>query len=112
MMRSNVGNSGNLNMAVAAHTATGSESSFTDVTATFPGNSTAVPKKLRVSGSVSGVVQLQISQNQYMYLECNPNAPFTEADIPAKAFGGPVTGVSIGFEADGAGTIRAVVIGQ
>jgi hypothetical protein len=99
------------NTAIAAHTATDAETTTTAVTASFPGNSTAIPRRLRVSGSVSGFVELQVSQNQYISLPANPNAPFTEIMIPPSAFSGPVTGVSLLFQADDAGTIRAFVDG-
>lgn len=99
------------NTAHASHTATGAETSTTAVTASFPGNSTAIPRRIRVSGSVSGFVELQVSQNQYIALPANPNAPFTEIMIPPSAFSGPVTGVSLLFQADAAGTIRAFVDG-
>lgn len=99
------------NTAVASHTATAAETTTTSVTATFPGNSTAIPRRLRVSGSVSGFVQLQVSQNKYIALPSNPNAPQTEILIPSGAFSGPVTGVAILFQCDAAGTIRAFVDG-
>lgn len=100
------------NTAVASHTATAAETSTTSVTATFPGNSTAIPRRLRASGSVSGFIQLQVSQNSYISLPVNPNAPFTEIMIPASAFNGPVTGAAILFQADGAGTLRAFLDGN
>ena len=99
------------NTANASHTATGAETTTTSVTATWPGNSTAIPRRLRVSGNVSGFVELQVSQNQYIQLPCNPNAAFTEMMVPPSAFSGPVTGVALLFQCDDAGTIRAFVDG-
>jgi hypothetical protein len=111
LMAARPSNNNYKNTAIAALTATGAQTTPTAVTASFPGNSTAIPRRLRVSGSVSGFVELQVSQNQYISLPANPNAPFTEIMIPPSAFSGPVTGVSLLFQADAAGTIRAFVDG-
>lgn len=99
------------NTAHASHTATAAETSTTAVTATFPGNSTATPKRIRVSGNVSGFVELQVTQNKYISVPCNPNAPYTEMMIDSTAFTTPVSAVSLLFQCDAAGVIRAFVDG-
>ena len=111
MMRS-PGNSNYTNTLVASHTASGAETALTTVTGTFPGNSTAKPVKVRVSGSVSGYVQVQLTANKYLNIACNPNAAFVEEIIPPGTFSSPVTGLPIGFQCDAAGTIRVIVFGQ
>lgn len=96
--------------AQGSHTATGAESSLTSVTINFPNGSTVKPKAIRVSGSVSGFVQFTASAGQVITIACNPNAPYTEESIPPTAFPDPVNSLAVGFQADGAGTIRAIVL--
>lgn len=98
------------NTAEASHTATAAETSLTTVTATFPGNSVAHPTKVRVSGSVSGYIQIQVGTNKYLNVACNPNAPYVEEAITG--VDGDVTGLPVGFQADAAGTIRVIIYGQ
>ena len=114
MMKGMPGGSGGsyTNTAVASHTATGAETTLTTVTATWPGNSTAKPTKVRVSGSVSGYVQIQLTTNKYLNIACNPNAAYVEETIPAGVFSGPVTGVPVGFQCDDAGTMRVIIFGN
>ena len=98
------------NTAPASYTATASVSDES-VTATFPGNSTAIPRRIRVSGSVSGYVQLQVSQNQYIAVPVNPNAAYTQEMIPPKAFSGPVTAVALSVTLNAAGSVNILVDG-
>lgn len=100
------------NSAVGSHTSTAAETTLTSVVVSFPGNSSAVPRKIRVSGSVSGYVQVQVSANKYINIACNPNSPYTEEAFDSSAFSGPVTALTIGFQCDAVGTIRAIVYGN
>lgn len=112
MMSAKPSGSAYSNTAQAQHTATAAETSLTTVTASFPGNSVAKPFKVRVSGSVSGYVQVQLTLNKFLNIACNPNAPYVEETIPAGIISGPVTGIPVGFQADDAGTIRVIIYGN
>lgn len=111
MMKSGIsgGNAGNKQNAVASHTATGAETSFTDVSATLAGGATGRPVKLKASGSVGGLVQLNIGAQATYTLAVAPNQLPVEYVIPASAFPNLVNSVSIGFEAFGAGTLVGIV---
>lgn len=61
----------------------------------FPGNSTAVPVRIRASGTVAGYVSLTVSGNKTITVLVNPNAPFTEILIPPGSYSGPVTGITV-----------------
>jgi hypothetical protein len=98
------------NTAPASYTSTASVSDES-VTATFPGNSTAIPRRIRVSGNVSGYVQLQVSQNRYIAVPVNPNAAYTEEMIPTTAFSGPVTAVALSVTLNAAGSVNILVDG-
>ena len=79
------------------------------VSATLPGNGTGRPIKLRASGSVSGQASILVGNTSTIIAPVNPNAPFTEVEIPASAFAGPVGTVSVTLTADGSGVIRSLV---
>lgn len=79
------------------------------VSPALPGSGTGRPIKLRASGSVSGQASITIGNTAAIIAPVNPNAGFTEVDIPASAFPSPVGSVTVSVTADGAGTIRAFV---
>ena len=101
-----VGVSGGMS-ATAANTFTAAGTA--SVTATLPGGAVGTPRKIRASGSVSGAVTLQYANAQELTVSVNPNAPYTELDIPPQAFPSKTGEVTVTLTADGAGTIRAIV---
>lgn len=110
MMKTNIsGGSGNKQNAVASHTATAAETVFTLVSATLSGGASGRPIKLKASGSVGGLVQLNIGAQATYTLAVAPNQNPVEYVIPASAFPNLVNSVSIGFEAFGAGTLVGIV---
>ena len=78
-------------------------------TATLPGGATGRPVLLRASGSVSGEVDLTIGNGAIIAVPVNPNAPYTDAIIPASAFVSAVGEVTLSLVGDGAGVIRCLV---
>ena len=86
-----------------------SASGSTTVSATLPSGSVGIPFRLRVSGSVSGQVSLTYGNNAQIIAPVNPNAPYTEIEIPLSAFPTPLNSVSLTLTADGAGVIRAII---
>lgn len=110
MMRSNVAvkKTGRQN-AVASHTATGAETSFTTVAATLSGGAIGRPLKLTASGSVGGLVQIQFGSQASYTLSVAPNQNPVEYIIPASAFPNQVNSVNVLFEAFGAGTLVGIV---
>ncbi len=78
-------------------------------TATLPGSAVGRPRVLRASGSVSGQVSITISNTQTIIAPVNSNAPYTEVELPAYAFPTDTGAVPVTLDADGAGTIRALV---
>lgn len=90
-----------------AYTATAAGS--TTVTPTLPGGQVGRPVVLRGSGSVSGVITLTYGNNAEIAVPVNPNAPYSDAEIPASAFPAPTGQVSVTIAADGAGVIRAFI---
>ena len=104
------GNSGNAQTAVATHTSTAAETTFSTVAATLPGGATGKPRKLKVSGSVSGIVQLPFGNQASYALPVAPNQLPVEYIIPASAFPNAVNALNIQFECTGGvGTLIAVV---
>ena len=93
--------------ASAAYTATAAGSS--NLTPQLPGGQVGRPTVLRGSGSVSGQIVLTYGNNAQIVVPVNPNAPFSDAEIPASAFPAPTGQVSVTVTADGAGVIRALV---
>ena len=78
-------------------------------TVTLPGGQVGKPLVLRGSGSVSGEITLTYGNNAQIKVPVNPNAPYSETQIPASAFPNPTGSVTVTITADGAGTIRAYV---
>lgn len=93
----------------AAAANTFSAAGSTTVSTTLPSGSVGIPFRLRVSGSVSGAVALTYGNNAQIIAPVNPNAPYTEIEIPLSAFPTPLNSVSLTLTADGAGVIRAIV---
>lgn len=91
--------------ATATFTAAGSQ----NVTPELPGGATGRPIKVKASGSVSGVVLINVGTQAQLALPVNPNAPYTERDIPANAFPSPVNNLPLTIQATGAGAITVVV---
>lgn len=110
MMR-NAGKSGSNNQtAIATHTSTAAETSFTTVAATLSGGAVGMPLKLLASGSVSGIVQLQFGSQASYAIPVAPNQLPVEYKIPASAFPNRVNSVNVQFECTGGvGTLIGVV---
>jgi hypothetical protein len=98
---------GNYASASVSHTFTAA-GSFS-ATATLANGAVGKPKRVRVSGNVSGEVDIQIQNTQVIVIPVNPNAPFTEVDLPDFAFPKNIGQVALTLVADAAGTIRAIV---
>ncbi len=93
--------------ASAANTFTAAGSS--SQTPTLPGGAVGTPVICRASGGVSGLVTVNISNTQTVLVPVNPNAPFTEVELPPGAFPVKTGQVSVTLEADGAGPIRCLI---
>ena len=104
------GKSGLRQTGFAAHTSTAAESSFTTVNASLPGGATGRPIKLKASGSIAGLVQIQFGNQASYTLQVAPNQLPVEYEIPQTAFPNDVNSVPILFECvGGVGTLTAVV---
>jgi hypothetical protein len=110
-MMSAKGKSGKLNQtALAQHTSTAAETTFTTVTATLPGGAIGRPLKIYASGSVSGVVQFQFGANASYAISIAPNQLPVEYVIPASAFPNKTGQVPVQFMCSGGvGTLIAIV---
>lgn len=109
MMRGSA-SGGNKQTAVATHTSTAAETSFTTVNATLPGGATGRPIKIKASGSVSGIVQFGFGAAAVYAIPVAPNQNPVEYTIPASAFPNKVNSVPVQFECTGGiGTLIAVV---
>ena len=108
MMKSGAGNQ-NMQSAVATHTPTAAESSFTTVAATLPGGAVGMPKVVHCSGSVGGLVQVQFGSQAVRTIAVAPNQLPVDIQIPPSAFPNKVGSVNIQFEGFGAGTLVGVV---
>ena len=106
MMTKSAGNKQN---AVASHTASAAESSFTTVAATLSGGAVGRPVKISASGSVGGLIQIQFGSQATYTLAVAPNQLPVEYMIPASAFPNQVNSVNVLFEAFGAGTLVGIV---
>ena len=110
MMRSPARVSGNTQTAVATHTSTDAETSFTTVNATLSGGAVGRPIKLKASGSVSGLVQFQFGAQATYAIPVAPNQNPVEYLIPASAFPNKTGTVPVQFECTGGvGTLIAVI---
>jgi len=108
MSQKNTGN--NRQTAVAQHTSTAAETSFTTVTATLPGGAIGRPIVIYASGSVSGIVQFQFGANATYALSIAPNQLPVKYVIPKSAFPNRTGQVPIQFECSGGvGTLIAIV---
>lgn len=105
-MKSNSGASQN---AFASHTATAAETSFTTVAASLAGGAVGMPKTLKASGSVGGLIQIQFGSQAVYTIAVAPNQLPVEYSIPASAFPNKVNSVNVLFEAFGAGTLIGIV---
>lgn len=101
---------GNRQTAVAQHTSTAAETSFTTVTATLAGGAIGRPLVIYASGSVSGIVQFQFGANATYALSIAPNQLPVKYVIPKSAFPNRTGQVPIQFECSGGvGTLIAIV---
>ena len=100
---------GNKQNAVASHTATAAETSFTTVAATLSGGAVGRPVKVSASGSVGGLIQIQFGSQATYTLAVAPNQLPVEYMIPVSAFPNQVNSVNVLFEAFGAGTLVGIV---
>ena len=110
MMSSNFGKAGRAGVkqwADASYTATAAGSS--SETITLPGGQVGKPIVLRGSGSVSGKITLTYGNNAQIIVPVNPNAPYSETEIPGTAFPNPTGSVTVTVATDGSGVIRALV---
>jgi len=81
----------------------------TSFTLSFPNGVSAIPKRIRVSGSVTGAVQLQYGAGDEISVPVNPNSAYTSALIPPGSFRTPVTQITMKYLASGAGSIVVMV---
>lgn len=81
----------------------------TGVSVSLPTGQTGKPIKLRGSGTSSGQIALTFGNSSQVIVPVNPNAPFSEVDIPATAYIAPTNSVTVDITVDGTGTIRALV---
>jgi hypothetical protein len=96
--------------ALAQHTSTAAETTFTTVTATLPGGATGKPIKVISSGSVGGVVQFQFGSQSVYQMPIAPNNLPVEYVIPASAFPNKTGSVQVGIMCSGGvGTIICIV---
>ena len=96
--------------ALATHTSTAAETSFTTVAAALPGGATGRPFKLKASGSISGIVQIQYGSQAVYAIPVAPNQIPIEYLIPASAFPNKVNSVNVQFECTGGvGTLIGIV---
>ena len=110
MMRSSSPGSKNVQTALATHTSTAAETSFTTVDATLPGGATGRPVKLKASGSISGIVQIQFGAQATYAIPVAPNQLPVEYAIPTSAFPNKTNTVPVQFECTGGvGTLIAVI---
>ena len=93
----------------ATVTTTGAVTSDTSVSLTFPNGVSVIPKRIRVSGSVSGPVKLQYGAGQQIIVVVNPNAQEAIALIPKGTYKNPVATVSLLYQASGAGSIYITI---
>ena len=100
---------GNSQSALASHTASAAESSFTTVAATLPGSAIGTPKSIACSGSVGGLVQFQFGSQAVKTVAVAPNQLPVVIPIPPSAFPNKVGSVNVQFEAFGAGTLVGIV---
>lgn len=103
------GKSSMMQTALAQHTATGAETSFTTVAATLPGGAVGRPLRLIASGSVGGIVEIQFGSQAVYALSVAPNQSPVTYNIPATAFPNQVNSVNVLFEANGSGTLTGIV---
>ncbi len=103
------GNNSNTQSAVATHTASGSESSYTLVAATLPGGAVGFPKSISCSGNVGGLVQFQFGSQAVKTVAVAPNQLPVVIPISPSAFPNKVGSVNVQFEAFGAGTLVGIV---
>lgn len=101
--------SANSQSALASHTATAAETSFTTVAATLPGSAIGIPKTISCSGSVGGLVQFQFGSQAVKTVAVAPNQLPVVIPIPPSAFPNRVGSVNVQFEAFGAGTLVGIV---
>ena len=96
--------------ALAQHTSTAAETSFTTVNAALDGGATGFPLSLEVSGSVSGVVGITFGAQATKYVSVAPNQAPIKLMIPKTAFPNKVNSVPVQFECSGGeGTLIGIV---
>lgn len=95
--------------AAATHSPTATESSFTTVAAQLPGGAVGMPKFVDVSGSVAGLVQVQIGSQAVKTSAVAPNQMPVRIPIPPNSFPNKVGSVNVEFEGFAAGTLSAIV---
>ena len=100
---------GNEQTALATHSPSGAESTFTNVNATLPGNAVGIPLYVDCSANVGGIVQIQFGAQAVKQVAVAPNQTPTRIMIPKGAFPNKVGSVPIGFEGFGAGSMAAIV---
>ena len=103
------GKSSMMQTALAQHTATAAETSFTTVAATLPGGAVGRPLRLIASGSVSGIVEIQFGSQAVYALSVAPNQNPVVYNIPATAYPNQVNSVNVLFQANGSGTLTGIV---
>jgi hypothetical protein len=113
-MRPGMGASGanNEQTAVATHSPTAAETSFTTVAATLPGGAVGIPKYVDCSGNVAGIIQVAFGSQANKAVSIAPNQLPTRIMIPPGAFPNKPNSVNIQFQGFAAGTMVAVVTFQ
>ena len=75
----------------------------------FPNNVSVIPKRIRASGSVAGIIKLNYGAGQQIVIAVNPNAPEMSAMIPKNTYKSPVSQLALLYQAAGAGSIYVSV---
>lgn len=111
MMRPNVAAKGGIRQtALAQHTSSAAETTFTAVTASLPGGAVGRPIGFKASGSVGGIVQFQFGSAAVYQIAVAPNQLPVEYKIPPSAFPNKVSTVTVSFQnSGGIGTNFAII---
>ena len=111
MMRSNIKSGGETyQTAIASHTSTAAETSFTSANATLPNGAVGKPVNIKCSGSITGLVQITYGAGATKAVPVIPNGSPVDLKIPAGSYPNPVNQITVDFECTGGvGTLIAVV---
>ena len=111
MMRSNIKSGAEtFQTAIASHTSTAAETSFTSATASLANGAVGKPVNIKCSGSITGLVQITYGANATKAVPVIPNGSPVDLKIPAGSYPNAVNSIDVQFECTGGvGTLIAVV---